>query len=129
MSKIEEDCVIPLKDESQSSAMEGFIKAVQEVFGNENIDQKSRLTRKNIKAIVKSNALNQYLKEKKFGGNKKGVVQVPILDIVCKDTMIKVISVSGKGREEVIKMFEATAGMGFESQRMNMMERMIGRNW
>jgi len=51
------------------------------------------------------------------------------LDIVCKDTMIKVISVSGKGREEVIKMFEATAGMGFESQRMNMMERMIGRNW
>jgi len=126
MPTIEDSMIVDIDEKPTPSIMENFIAAVQEVFGSRHIDQKTRLTHKNVRGIIKTNSLNEYLKTKSFG-KKKGYVQVPVLKALCDDKMVKVISIRGKGRDEVIEMFKATAGMGFESQRMNMMEKMLGR--
>jgi hypothetical protein len=82
-----------------SDKTEALVKAIDSFISENNLDQKSRLTFKQIAFIVKNNAINEYLMNT-YGFRNE------ITHFICQDLLAKMVSHQGKGRSELIAFFK-----------------------
>lgn len=122
-------------DNSVSDAddvLEKFVQMFKQFLSNENIEQKSRISNKQLEFLVKAHSLNDFLEEKysiwtiEKGTHRKKYIfrfRNRVLDYYCWHIIEKVISLDGKGRQEIIDFFKPImAGFNAENPHVSQIE-------
>lgn len=105
---------------NQPSNMTETLKAVDMFFNEDNIDQKSRLTGRNIRGIGRVRGTNAYF-FRKFG------VKNDVLETLANCRIVLSISEKGKGRDEMIEMVKSMNGSIQNEQQISMLMQGLGR--
>lgn len=105
---------------SGQSNMADILTAIDKFFNKENIEQKSRLTRRNIRGIMRVRGTNEYFM-RKFG------VKNDILETLVDCRIVLSISEKGKGREEMIEMVKSMNGGIQNEQQISMLMQGLGK--
>jgi len=130
-TKIEEDLFENVEANAETTKGDEIGKAVRIIVSPENIDQKGRLTKAQIRGIIKVDALNTYL-HGKFGkraftrSGKAEYVENRVLGLMVERVKVLPISINGKGREELIKIVEGL-GITLHDDTLSMRDRLLRR--
>jgi CRISPR/Cas system-associated exonuclease Cas4 (RecB family) len=92
------------KEEEESSfsgthSAEAFVKALEFILSDKNIDQKTQLSSENIEGMIKLLTVNDYLK-KHFG------FRLIPYDTAIQIKIVKSISLDRQGKKELIELFK-----------------------
>jgi len=130
-TKLEEDLFENVEPANENTKGDEIAKAVKIIVSPENIDQKGRLTKAQIRGIIKVESLNTYL-QGKFGkkpfqrSGKAEYVQNRVLGLMADRIKVLPISLNGKGREELIKIVEGL-GITLHEDTLSMRDRVLRR--
>jgi len=118
--KVDEDIDNQLQHTDSNDSFKDIVNAVDEVFNEKNIKQKSRLSARNINGILQALTLNEWL-ENKFGFRNR------VLDKLVEEKIVLVVSHNAKGRLEMIDIFEKLSGSFADKQHYEMLARAFGK--
>ena len=98
-----------------------IIRLVSDFFSKKNIDQKSRLTERNIHGIIVGRALNRYLENKyskyaKSKGLPPSVFRNRVLDEVIQQKLVLTVSRQGGGRKDLVDILKSIGGASYEGE-------------
>jgi hypothetical protein len=101
-SKLEEQIsgVEASAPKSDHIGFESLFKMLNIILSEKQLEQKSRLTERNIHGIIKALAWNKYL------ADTYGFVIEPLNKLV-EDKLVYIISLDGEGRKEIIEIVRA----------------------
>jgi hypothetical protein len=117
---IDDDMEVAFAEEKDViNSFKDRMEAVNMFFSERNIDQKSRLMPVNVEGMIECGAINTFLQDS-FG------ITDPIISKVCKEELSKTISLEGKGRDEVIKLFHAIEPTMNQPQIEEVLRKMSG---
>jgi len=111
MTELEEMLFEKPEEEQTKTKIDDIAKAVDLIVSPENIDQKGRLTKQQIRGIIKVESLNIYL-QTKLGKKvnrhtgKSYYIENRVLTTIADRIKVLPISLNGKGRDEIIKIVE-----------------------
>ena len=105
--------------QKETSKIQEFITSINEFFSDKNLEQKSRLSSRNIKGINAALCINKFLKNKYNFENKV------LKELVERKTEYS-ISLDGKGRDEVIELCKAFGNTLQQEETLDMIRKLNG---
>lgn len=133
MTELESSLFENVEMEEEPTKIDDIGKAVDIIVSPKNIDQKGRLTKQQIRGIIKVEALNGYFRSKfkKVINPKTGkaeFIENRVLTTITEKTKVLPISLNGRGREEIIKIVEGFGISVYEDRETRgLKERMFRR--
>lgn len=109
-----------------------IIRLVSDFFSTKNIDQKSRLTERNIHGIIVGRATNQYLENKyrryaKLHNIPPSQFRNRVLDEVIKQKLVLTISRQGGGRKDLVDIIKSIGAATYDEETGGISNRIRGR--
>lgn len=109
------------EDVKQESELRELIAAIEQVYSDKNIEKKTRLTATNIKGIIQLCTINRFFSEK-YG------FRITIYDEVIIRKMRLNISLNGRGREELLKLFDSLGSTFSEQRNLGLWSKLMGKS-